>query len=150
MIQTGRKLASLRIGANLSQEQLAEKLYVSRDLVAKWETGARRISYRYLLSLSELFGVDVEELAPKNEVLAGELSGCLPEGIDLSPRELEIHLNDFLSELDPRKSGLFVKRYYYMEEIAAISEATGLKENHVRTLLSRTRKKLKRYLKEVT
>ena len=34
------KLKELRNGKNMSQEQLAEKLYVSRQAITKWETGA--------------------------------------------------------------------------------------------------------------
>lgn len=33
------KLKELRNGKNMSQEQLAEKLYVSRQAITKWETG---------------------------------------------------------------------------------------------------------------
>ena len=35
----GEKLKEARQKAGLSQEQLSEKLHVSRSAVAKWETG---------------------------------------------------------------------------------------------------------------
>ena len=38
-IQIGEKITSLRTANNISQEQLAEKLYVSRTAVSKWESG---------------------------------------------------------------------------------------------------------------
>ncbi len=38
-MELNEKLRQLRVGKNLTQEQLAEKLYVSRTAVSKWESG---------------------------------------------------------------------------------------------------------------
>ena len=61
-MQTGQKIASLRKKAGLSQEELAEKLFVSRELVSKWETGKRNPCKEMTVRLSELFNVPVENL----------------------------------------------------------------------------------------
>ncbi|MBQ6021416.1 MAG: helix-turn-helix transcriptional regulator, partial [Clostridia bacterium] len=61
-MQTGQKLQTLRMQKNMTQEQLAEKLYVSRELVSKWELGQRRPNIRLLRDLSALFGVGIDEL----------------------------------------------------------------------------------------
>ena len=39
IVELGRKIADLRNNINMSQQTLAELLFVSRDLVSKWENG---------------------------------------------------------------------------------------------------------------
>ena len=56
------KLADLRRRAGLSQEQLADRLGVTRQSVSKWEGGAAMPDIGKLISLSELFGVSVDYL----------------------------------------------------------------------------------------
>lgn len=56
------KLKSLRRRTELSQEQLAEKLGVSRQAVTKWETGAGIPDIENIMAVSALFGVTVDEL----------------------------------------------------------------------------------------
>ncbi len=48
--------------AGLSQEELGERLYVSRQTVSQWETGQTVPSVDNLTRLRELFGVSVDEL----------------------------------------------------------------------------------------
>lgn len=55
-------LKTLRKEAKLSQEQLAEKLNVSRQAVTKWETKAGVPDIDNLLAISALFGITVNEL----------------------------------------------------------------------------------------
>ncbi|MGM9662226.1 MAG: helix-turn-helix transcriptional regulator [Oscillospiraceae bacterium] len=57
------QIYTLRRKQGLSQEQLAEKLGVSRQTVSKWETGASTPDLPKLLALSECFGVSLDELA---------------------------------------------------------------------------------------
>lgn len=56
------KLYELRKSAGLSQEELAEKLGVSRQAVSKWESGAALPELAKLGELSRIFGVSVDEL----------------------------------------------------------------------------------------
>ena len=56
------KLYELRRTAGLSQEELAEKLNVSRQAVSKWENGAAQPELSKLVELSRLYGVSVDEL----------------------------------------------------------------------------------------
>ncbi len=46
---TGQKIAELRANMDLSQEQLAEKLYVTRAMVSKWERGICLPDYNMIL-----------------------------------------------------------------------------------------------------
>ena len=58
----GDKIKELRTKANLTQNELAAKLFVSRELVCSWELGNRNPSLDVLNCMAELFGVDVHEL----------------------------------------------------------------------------------------
>ena len=56
------KLTALRKKAGLSQEELAERLGVTRQSVSKWESGAAVPELVKAITLSELFGVSVDYL----------------------------------------------------------------------------------------
>ena len=58
----GEKLNALRRRAGLSQEQLADRLGVTRQSVSKWESGQAAPELGKLVALSELFGVSVDYL----------------------------------------------------------------------------------------
>ena len=56
------KLLSLRRKAGLSQEELAEKLGVSRQAVSRWEMGETMPDAQNILMLSDIFGVTTDYL----------------------------------------------------------------------------------------
>ena len=56
------KIATLRKDAGWSQEELAERLGVSRQAVSKWESGASQPDLERVLALSELFEVSTDYL----------------------------------------------------------------------------------------
>ena len=56
------RIAALRKSKGLSQEQLAERVGVSRQAVSKWETGAASPEFDKLAALSACLGVSVDEL----------------------------------------------------------------------------------------
>ena len=56
------KLYELRRASGMSQEELAEKLGVSRQAVSKWESGATQPELGKLIELSKLYSVSVDEL----------------------------------------------------------------------------------------
>ena len=58
----GQKIVQLRTAKNISQEQLAEALDVSRQSVSKWEIGQALPQLDKVVLLSELFGVSTDEL----------------------------------------------------------------------------------------
>lgn len=61
------KIYTLRTRLGLSQEELAEKLGVSRQSVSKWETGQSVPDLEKIIKLSDLFGVSVDELVRAEE-----------------------------------------------------------------------------------
>ena len=66
------KLYELRRAAGLSQEELAERLNVSRQAVSKWENGAAQPELSKLVELSRLYGVSVDELLSLEEADKGD------------------------------------------------------------------------------
>ncbi len=58
----GEKIAQLRINANISQEQLAEKISVSRQSVSKWEMDQALPQIDKVLQICELFDISTDEL----------------------------------------------------------------------------------------
>lgn len=58
----GEKLFELRKAKNLSQEEVADKLNVTRQTVSKWETNQSMPDLDKVVPLCELFGISTEEL----------------------------------------------------------------------------------------
>lgn len=65
----GEKLKEARKQAGLSQEQLSEKLCVSRSAVAKWETGKGVPDADNLKTLSKLLNVSIDYLLDDGEAI---------------------------------------------------------------------------------
>lgn len=67
MMICSKRIQVLRVKNHLSQELLAEKLHVSRQAVAKWESGQTLPDLTNLLLLSELFKVTLDYLLKEDE-----------------------------------------------------------------------------------
>lgn len=61
-IKQGEYLKKLRAENKLSQEQLAEKLGLSRQSISKWEQGASTPDIENFAKLAEIYGVSVDSL----------------------------------------------------------------------------------------
>ena len=83
-------LKKLRTGKGLSQQALAEKMYVTRATVSRWESGSRLPDAETIIRLSEVLGADVNALLNAaarsdehpNVMIVDDnrvvLNGCLP------------------------------------------------------------------------
>lgn len=58
----GKRLFELRKSKNLTQDDVAEKLNVTRQTVSKWETNQSTPDFDKIVPLCELFEIGVEEL----------------------------------------------------------------------------------------
>ena len=56
----GEKIAQLRIEANISQEELAERLEVSRQSVSKWEMNQAIPQVDKILMICECFNISAD------------------------------------------------------------------------------------------
>ena len=79
----GEKLKSARKSAGLTQEQLAEKLLVSRQAITKWEADKGMPDIENLKQLSKLLDISIDYLLDSGE------------NIDLSVMREEINLDDY-------------------------------------------------------
>ena len=61
-IETANRLFELRKKHNLSQEELAEKLGVSRQAVSKWERSEASPDTDNLIALAKIYGLSLDEL----------------------------------------------------------------------------------------
>lgn len=68
-MEFAEKLQLLRKQAELTQEELAAKLFVSRTAVSKWETGNGYPNLDSLKDVAKLFNVSVDELLSNEELL---------------------------------------------------------------------------------
>ena len=58
----GAFLKDLRKERNITQEQLADKMMVSRRTVSRWETGSNMPDLDILIDISEYYNVDLKEI----------------------------------------------------------------------------------------
>lgn len=58
----GDKLKEIRVGQKLSQEQLAEKIGVSRQAITKWETNRGMPDIENMITLAKVFKITLDEL----------------------------------------------------------------------------------------
>ena len=61
-MEFNNKLYELRKQKGLSQEELANRLNVSRQTVSKWEVGDSTPDMEKLIAMSDLFGISLDEL----------------------------------------------------------------------------------------
>ena len=82
----GERICQYRVRCRLSQQEVAEKLEVSRQSVSKWETDGAVPELDKLVKLCELFEVSLDELVRGDEPR--------PEGMDdvpaAPPRVIEV------------------------------------------------------------
>lgn len=61
-MEVGQRLKGLRAEAHMSQDDLAARVYVSRQTISSWENGKTYPDVQSLLLLSEIFDVTVDSL----------------------------------------------------------------------------------------
>ena len=69
-MEFNEKLQQLRKSKGLTQEELAEALFVSRTAVSKWESGRGYPSIDSLKELSRFFSVKIDDLICSEEIMS--------------------------------------------------------------------------------
>lgn len=62
MLQIGNKLKELRVAEGLTQQELADKLNISRVNYTRYETNAVRPDYETLVLIANFYGVSLDEI----------------------------------------------------------------------------------------
>jgi transcriptional regulator with XRE-family HTH domain len=65
--RVGNRIAQLRNDLGLSQDQLAERLFVSRQAISAWELGKSAPSIDNVIELSRIFRVSFDDILCLNE-----------------------------------------------------------------------------------
>jgi transcriptional regulator with XRE-family HTH domain len=100
----GEKIKAARKGAGLTQEQLAEKLIVSRQAITKWESDKGLPDIENLKRLSKLLNVSIDYLLDDGK------------SMDLTVIREEINLEDY--PCNPTYKGPFLKKYGRRDMVA--------------------------------
>ena len=69
-MEFGEKLQELRKNKDMTQEELAEALYVSRTAISKWESGRGYPSIDSLKEISRFFSVSIDELLSAEKMVS--------------------------------------------------------------------------------
>ena len=86
-MEFNQKLQELRKSRSLTQEELAEALYVSRTAVSKWESGRGYPSIDSLKEISRFFSVKIDDLI------------CPDEIITVAEKEKKVFISRYLSAI---------------------------------------------------
>ncbi len=108
----GEKIVSLRMAENISQEQLAEKLDVSRQSVSKWEMDQAMPQTDKVLQLCELFHVSADELLRDNVVIRRNGAGSAGQNRYFGTDGFRGEANAELTSMHAYKVGRFLGWYY--------------------------------------
>ena len=68
-MEFNEKLQQLRKQKDLTQEQLAEQLYVSRTAISKWESGKGYPNIESLKGIAKFFSISIDELLSGEELI---------------------------------------------------------------------------------
>ena len=84
--------------------------------------------------------------------LSKEMEECIPAPDDvecrMNEKALKEAINHFIGTLSGEQRNVFLRRYWYLDSIAAISTRFAFSESKVKTMLHRSRNKLRKYLEK--
>ena len=92
-METKEILLKLRTEAGLSQEELSEKLFVTRQAVSRWETGETIPNTDTLKQLSKLYDVSINTLLGSPRKLICQCCG-MPLEDDIMSKETDGSINE--------------------------------------------------------
>ena len=92
-MEFNEKLQELRKSRSLTQEELAEALFVSRTAISKWESGRGYPNLYSLKEISKFFSVSVDDLICPEEIISAaedEKKDCIDKYVSLICNTLDI------------------------------------------------------------
>ncbi len=147
-METKEILLKLRNKAGLSQEELAEKVYVTRQAVSRWETGETLPNTETLKQLSRLYNVSINTLLGSPSKLICQCCG-MPLEDEIMSKEKDGSINEEYCKWC-YKDGNFT--YNDMESLISFCENTMSNETfskqQVRDYMSNLLPKLKHWSAE--
>lgn len=116
-MEFNEKLQELRKQNGLTQEELAEKLFVSRTAVSKWESGRGYPNIDSIKAIAKFFSVTVDELLSGGEVL---------DIAEEDNRQKEKHFCDIVFGLLDISAAMFFFVPFFGQEADGIIEGVSL------------------------
>ncbi|HHX00076.1 MAG TPA: helix-turn-helix transcriptional regulator [Acholeplasmataceae bacterium] len=95
-IEIANKLVKLRKEHNLSQEELANKLGISRQAVSKWERAEASPDTDNLIKLASLYKISLDELLLSDEEIVQEVINDKNIEDEIDPKDT---INDFIDNI---------------------------------------------------
>ena len=160
MAGASETIVKLRTEKGWSQQELADRLLVSRSLVSMWELGSRKPDRFSVERMAALFGVSAEDIISDNSFAyysREELESIekeIEEMTESDPNENETNeyraavINSFISQLSRKNRIIFTSRYMLMKTCRAIGNDLDMSEASVRARLMRLRNGLKDFYRE--
>ena len=108
-METKDIIVELRKKNGLSQDELAEKVFVTRQAVSRWETGTYLPPADVLLNMSELFGVSINELLSGKRLTEDEYKQAAEDNLQQTLKASSFSLKDKIE---------FYKKKWLKEHIA--------------------------------
>ncbi len=109
----GEKLKHLRTQANLTQQQVANRINITRQAIAKWEQGVGLPDIDNLKKISSLFNVSIDEM------------------LDYKIEDINVTLNETIEECNEkgfkRISEFILEKFANANEIYQLSQEINLK-----------------------
>ena len=82
MVDFGYSLKTLRLKANITQEQLARRLSLTKSVISAYETDLRLPSYDVLVHIASIFNVTTDYLLGLERKFEIDLSGLTQQEVD--------------------------------------------------------------------
>ncbi len=108
----GEKIAKLRVANNISQEQLAEKIAVSRQSISKWEMDQSYPQIENVLQLCSIFKISTDELLKDDISLTRSTDGKEYGNKYFGTDGFRGEANGELTSMHAYKVGRFLGWYY--------------------------------------
>ena len=107
----GERLQALRRGSNLTQEEFAQQLKVSRQAVSKWESSRGYPEIEKIIYICNAYGVSMSDLF-QDEVPTVQHAEETPKDLNHTNRPLENQklkkaFGNFFTNLSPQNQQLF-------------------------------------------
>lgn len=116
-MEFNEKLQELRKQRGLTQEELAEKLYVSRTAISKWESGRGYPNIDSLKAIAKFFSVTVDELLSTDEILTIA---------EEDNKRKETHFRDLMYGLLDLSIAMLLFLPFFAEKIDGIIQSASL------------------------
>lgn len=152
---------SLRcVGNRITDDEGVTDECVNDTYMRAWETvppkNPKNYLFTYLCKILRNLCFDRIRLAGRIKrgasvtILSNELTEACPDKISTDAEALRNELSEliakFISRLKSEQREIFTLRYFYMEELKFIASHLCISEGKVKTILRRTREKLKIFL----